>query len=64
MTERRDLHTLREGNNARARSECPADVVIDREPDREPNGVCMCCGKWKFIPPMMHVCLPCWRDES
>lgn len=61
MSERQDFVSMRDGEYARARSECPPEVIIDREPDREPNGVCKCCGEWKYITLNWHICGEC-RD--
>jgi hypothetical protein len=58
--ESKEFVELREGEYARARSQCPPEVVI--EPD-EPNTVCRCCGERKRIKPMMHVCMECFEEE-
>lgn len=72
--ERRELHELREGNNARAGWEAlPALQRTERLPDTERadfpkvefqtrRGLCLCCGEQGEIPVAMHVCVPCFQS--
>lgn len=44
--------------------EAPPDDYRQVPDANEPNGVCLCCGKWRYIPAMMHVCIPCFEDSE
>lgn len=62
-TESREFVRWRSDLYAAEASKCVPDVGVDPDVDEELNGVCVICGNWRFIPPMMHVCVPCFREE-
>lgn len=42
-----------------ARRQARDETAPEPEQERELNGRCLCCGRLAYIPPQMHVCLPC-----
>ena len=57
-----ELVSLRDGQYAAASVGVEKPEVEVPDVDNEPNGICICCGKRAFIPPMMHVCIPCHQE--
>lgn len=59
-----ELVSLREGQYAAAslgvEPERPETPSVD---DNEPNGLCRCCGKWRYIPDGINYCLKCDEEE-
>ena len=65
-----ELHSLRQGQQARAASEAEKFHVEPDQPTRaeceqdQPGAlfVCVACGQRKRIKPQMHVCMECFYE--
>ena len=63
-TEQLEYAQLRRDQNEREARDAASDIVVEFEPGGR-NGVCVCCGNRRYIPPMTHVCVNCANcDEA